>query len=137
MSDFNPGPGWRDIGKQQIPEGAESIVHMTGPNQWQAWVREETVPPLPNGEGYYVIQVTESEEPALWGQVLFGEGELGYWANSKHTLGPGAARLRIKAFEVLSEPRAVTAKAVLNRVRDYTDAAKAARKLEREFGVEP
>jgi hypothetical protein len=117
MSDFNPGPGWREVDPTET-SGREVVSHFpVGAKAGRYWVREAPVPPLPTAP-YTVISVTESTDPDLRGQVLTFDGA-GYWSNSGHTLGPASMARRVQAFEVLSEPRATTAKAVLDRISAF------------------
>jgi hypothetical protein len=121
MSDFDPGEGWRSIGKNLIPEGAESIVHATGPTEWTAWVREDPKPPLPTAR-YTVILVNWKDEsdtsPVL---IRLGSPTRPQWLTDAGEIVGNAdwVERHITGFEILSEPRAVTAKALLEEVREY------------------
>ena len=115
MSDFNPGPGWVAVEPADMvaPEsGVEEVLHLIPGKQVQRFVREAPVPPLPTAP-YTVIRVTWKPLDAMRTYVFVLLD--GFWRN-KHgeVLDPAG----VDSFEVLSEPRATTAKAVLEYIRD-------------------
>lgn len=143
MSDtFNPGPGWVERpGMNYAPEGVETIAWSDGKTV-RRFVREAPAAPLPTEPGYYVAP------PPSYGDTVVVEllhSPAGQWvdAGDRQYLTP--EDVRELGPLVRLEPRAVTARAVLDRVRDtsliqFAVAANPANAAEydaiaREFGV--
>jgi hypothetical protein len=113
MNDYDPGPGWREVDTSASSAEDHTLrLVERGGRILQAWVREESVSPLPT-EPYTVIRVT-SDIDELKGDYALGLDRR-WWSLGRgiyiEYFGPG-----LTAFEVLAEPRAVTAKAVLDRI---------------------
>lgn len=125
---FDPGPGWRPLADDEIlDEHAESLTWGNAYSRL-AWTREAPVPPLPTAP-YTVIRVPSGQE---WWRDLRGN-----WRDLVN--GELVSFLGVTSFEVLSEPRAVTAKAALDRAAMSLEANGAIpdfRDVAREFGVE-
>ena len=141
MSDFNPGEGWREVrygaelsGHEHITWDSTGLADSTA----RIWVREEPVPPLPT-EPYTVIRVTWKDEVTrqLLEDDLMLDIDGMYWLDAGDEIAPEALTKRIAGFEVLSEPRAVTAKAVLDRIASEPWAREVdLTKWRCEFGVQ-
>jgi hypothetical protein len=142
MSDFDPGPGWREVTEREwlsTPIDADHL-ELASNGKIRHWVREVPVPALPTAP-YTVIRVTwrddqrDPDEYAL--MVGTGTGKWAYLLTDAGTFSSDVLATLITSFEVLSEPRAVTAKAVLDHiwnenggpVNGYVDLAK-------HYGVE-
>lgn len=133
MSGFDPGPGWREVTDSEYRHslGQPRLLSTDG-SQGQGtryWVREAPVPPLPTAP-YTVIRVTWKDTGDQERLVLSDSGT--WWG----PLMADGLRERITSFEVLSEPRAVTAKAVIDRVSEMWTGDERIWDVAREFGVE-
>lgn len=143
MSDFNPGPGWT-LGVTGPDSaggpGLEYVEHVMADGSYERWFREEPVPQLPT-EAYTVIWAEWSRKEAearqhsayliliagIWYEPHFGRD----W-KPRHLLR------HIDSFRVESEPRAVTANAVLDRIADYDKPGTVGVRFSvaRDFGVD-
>lgn len=136
MTGFDPGEGWREVHVEEATCGKRTVREFDEEGMTEhVWVREVLVPPLPT-EPYTVIR-------AHWNDPAFGDvmwlAQDGTWrygnGDRVHTADPAEG---MSGFEVLSEPRAVTAKAVLDRVRQFQERGLVGSDLDaiaREFGV--
>ena len=113
MSDtFDPGPGWRKTDgfeADNVKSGPDPrVVEFWDGRGWTYWVREVPVPLLPT-QPYTVIRVTWDDGAETTEDLILSEDD--GWVNlaNDHPLALGP----MISFEILSEPRAVTAKAVL------------------------
>lgn len=131
MNAWTPGPGWREVsGTAQTPD---LVQYMDG-LPIRLWVRESPVPPLPT-EPYTVIRPEWKNGP-LDSDKLWVLDEEGLWGAAGWD--PSVLADCITGFVVLAEPRAVTAKAVIDRAREhflYDDARRYLSNLATEFGV--
>lgn len=143
MNDWTPGEGWREVDvngeeAQYVVYGLAEYDQDTGAIK-RAWVREEPVPPLPTVP-YTVIRVQQKNEAAPAVLTLADDG---YWyLLEPHTVRHSARELSriVDSFEVLAEPRAVTAKALLAEARAYVFQALAEdisfEHIAKRYGVE-
>jgi hypothetical protein len=143
MNDFDPGKGW--VNQQfhslddEVPRGTVAFREEDG--SWSYWVREAPMPPLPTAP-YTVIRVTWRRDFPLPGGVGPTSDRvldsIGNWQpiTPGGTYRPASLQRDITGFEVLSEPRAVTAKAVLDEVAGWIETTEAYDEVAREFGVE-
>jgi hypothetical protein len=112
MSDFNPGPGWRDATSSELPSGVPQIVEYNADGiVVRCWLHEAPVPPLPTAP-YTVIRVTWRSTGGVEVLIL---NERMKW-RTLDGIHAQAIEEDATSFEVLSEPRATTAKAVLDRI---------------------
>ena len=127
MSGFDPGPGWREvIGTQATP--APCVSYSDG-QVVRRWVREAPVPPLPT-EPYTVIRAALPNGTS----DVFIRNELGWYLLGE--MEAPVHPLNFTAFEVLSEPRAVIAKAVLDRCEELAGyPVSIVQTVRREFGA--
>lgn len=104
MSDFDPGAGWRAWQPGTLlPE--EHVVYRRAGFPDRFWVRDVPVPPLPTEPGWYA-------NTKHFGALYLRKD--GYWLTaSGSTVRPENIHDRNL---VLMEPRAVTARAVLDRI---------------------
>lgn len=111
MSDFNPGPGWREVDRDDWYNASqETLALEKGKHDPAAkyWVHEQPVPPLPT-EPYTVIRVTwDPGHEGDWPSVL-ALGVDREWAWST-VGGTGFIDVHdlpkwITGFEVLAAPR--------------------------------
>jgi hypothetical protein len=136
MSDFNPGPEWVAVDIRDENTAVYELAQYGDDGQLVgAWVREA---PLPT-EPYTFILVTWKDGGHSVLTLVDGE----WCANANITKGhtPHQLAKQITGFEVLSEPRAVTAKAVLDRLFEAMQGngmvpGRALTEASREFGVE-
>lgn len=137
MSDYiDTREGWREgrADKAIYPY----LVQFNSEGIGRYWVREEPVPPLPT-EPYTVIYTTGAKGYSDWALVRRVSED---WAElAKGSVFTDEQLLRcITGFEVLSEPRAVTAKTVIDYIRMdenvYDIDEEALTRASREFGVE-
>jgi len=117
MNAFDPGEGWREVRSTDALQGRDQLVLY--PNGGRTadrryWVREDLMPPLPTVP-YTVIRVTWKDGQPAKEYALIG----GRWG----VMRPDELAEQMAGFEVLSEPRAVTAKALLAELEDYFDGA--------------
>ncbi len=130
---FDPGPGWDDVTDTIEWESAELVqCEPDGGEPIRWWNPSDRRPPLPT-EPFTVILVTPGDD--VWLRTFGGGWAAVGLTNIRGPLDPA----RVTSFEILSEPRAVTAKAVLDRVReerpDLTGTMRVVEELAREFGV--
>jgi hypothetical protein len=61
VSDFDPGPGWREMPRGTYAEQDDdtTLVLMAKGQPSRRWVREAPTPPLPTRPGYYIAQNPE------------------------------------------------------------------------------
>jgi hypothetical protein len=114
VSDFDPGPGWVEVSPTEATANREYVKHNTA-DTVQVWVREVPVPALPTAP-YTVVRIEQRNDAR---PAVLTLAEDGYWylvesTATRHSTATLAGL--IAGFEVLAEPRAVTAKAVLDRV---------------------
>jgi hypothetical protein len=130
--------GWREINVRGEEASIYAVYQLaeydkeTG-NLKRAWVRESPVPPLPT-EPYTVVRVTRcDEEPTLVGAVLHLDPK----DDRYPWVGEGDAwpADTIQGFEVLSEPRTVTAMAMSTWFRDEYGSTVVADVIARVFGA--
>lgn len=118
MSDYiDTREGWRQI--TGAPAGDEDeIRYRDRDGNVRYWVREEPVPPLPI---WAVVQYGGGvdDPPTTWVHTPMGWLQ---WTD-QGWFSPAPEWSPPPGFEVLSEPRNVTAKAVLAEVSDYFDGA--------------
>jgi hypothetical protein len=112
MSDFNPGPGWRQVDKFPGYDH-EHVAAVTPQGKSLYWVREPPVPPLPTAP-YTVIRAWWGTD--TWSALTLAED--GAWLSARGNAYNDDELAQMVRFEVLSEPRAVTAKAVLDAIRE-------------------
>lgn len=139
MSAFEPGPGWRELADDEVPNPwLREIVawYADGQNIKRRWVSEVPVPPLPTVP-YTVIRVTWHQADVPYELILRDEDRGWYFVGTEDHLQPETLAAKITGFEIVSEPRAVTAKAVLDFV-DLTDGLSGGtyRAAAAEFGVD-
>jgi hypothetical protein len=125
---FDPGPGWKLADAKEQQNGEELVLFDDNGRRKRVWVREVPVPPLPTEPGYYqaadgsVYRLDTTDEEPVWDDT-FGNPQ------------DDAELHRLLPFERL-EPRATTAKTVLNRVEDMNRlSADDLSLLQREFKV--
>lgn len=148
MSDFDPGPGWRELppdGQMDETLDGRDLLSMGiygGGSIHRWWARESPVPPLPT-EPYTVIRVTWRDPEYLTGSHIYTLSSDRYWCpQNRHAEAerPDGLAALITGWEPLAEPRKVTAEAVLDRLPhlDATGAqlAEWAENIAREFGGE-
>lgn len=138
MSDFQPGEGWREIDVNTRHTGKDMIAfYPRGEQENRAWVREDPVPPLPTAP-YTVIRPNfkDQELTTGWPEAMLLGSDGNWRASGWFRTAPNLAR-EITGFEVLAEPLAVTAKAVLDRIASEPWAREVdLSKWRSEFGVE-
>lgn len=112
MSSYNPGPGWRAADQQD--DVRDCIAYWDSVTRtWSRWVREALVPALPTSP-HTVIR-------AHWGADLRTDlwwTAEGNWVSPLGSTYDEADMAQLVRFEVLSEPRAVTAKALPDRINN-------------------
>lgn len=126
MSDtFNPGPDWVKVPDQaSTVEYDEILLHYIGTVRTK-WGRKPKMPPLPVEPGYYV-----DEDGCAWRLDTDGEWDDTFGNPLDEFTEPTVPLTRY-------EPRAVTAKAVLEKVRWNTDVSHdTLEPIAREFGVD-
>lgn len=141
MNDFDPGEGWMNVQLDpSVPLGAAApgtVAFREDDGSWSYWVRPDLELPT---EPHTVIRVAWALDMGHSDLVLAGTSHK--WVNWISGIGfdPNVLSRRIIGFEVLSEPRAVTAKAVLDRVRsrehEFVKDTRVLDGIAREFGVE-
>lgn len=141
MNGFDPGPGWvrgEDPEIVAAESGLEEVLHLVPGKRVERFVRRARVRPLPTA-AYTVIRVTWSpnygrQKPT---SILVKQDEHG-WYGDGYAGTPEVLSKDIVSFEVLSQPRAVTAKAILDRVRlDGHDHRPILNQIAQEFDVKP
>ncbi|MET0590549.1 MAG: hypothetical protein ABWZ77_05175 [Naasia sp.] len=136
MSDtFDPGPGWREV--ERVPTSVEDVASARIGGVWHYFAREAPVP-LPTEPGYYL-----TTEPDYGGGPVVVEllnSPAGQWVDAGDRQYLNADQVRDMLPLVRLEPRAVTAKAVLDRFYrawlDDDDVTEAIDIVQREFGVD-
>lgn len=138
MTAFNPGDGWELGVTGPSRSGEEYIEHVVG-GEYRRWFRTHPVPALPT-EPYTVIRVEWKRGcRAGMGDVLTKMPNIDRWVDwGGQTTNDVTGRLT--RFEVLAEPRAVTAKAVLDAVREHDNEGlstfrRSLDRIARDFGV--
>lgn len=112
MSDFNPGPGWVDVtdDPHEIKPSDDHIVsRIDGVTHY--FKREAPMPPLPTAT-WTTIRVIWRDSDNVG--AIYHRTPQGKWGPYEED----DLFANITSFEVLSEPRATTAKAVLEYIRD-------------------
>lgn len=126
MNDVDPGEGWREVGRDEwrrMNPGRGLLLTEEDGDRY--WVREEPVPPLPTEPGYYV-----DTDGCAW--RLDTEGA---WDD---TFGNPMDEGQVQPPLTRYEPRAVTAKAVLDRYEELAPEIGdwgARVQIARDFGV--
>jgi len=133
VNEFEPGEGWREITFAEGCEGGREIISYRhpgpGPSSYTYWVREDPVRPLPT-EPYTVIRAALPNGTS----DVFIRNELGWYLLGE--MEAPVHPLNFTAFEVLSEPRAVIAKAVLDRCEELAGyPVSIVQTVRREFGA--
>lgn len=142
MSDFTPGEGWREMNADERYEGPRRDQLMwtgTAVGDVRYFVREEPMPPLPTADGT-VIDVVWSDHgrERTYNRLTLASNR--WWPITNGDWhGPHFLVERIRSFEVVSEPRGVTAKAVIARVREreraFVQDTRVLGEIADEFGV--
>ena len=131
MSDFNPGEGWRLTSDYEEYRNAEDSIRLdeTGAGP-RFWVRESPVPPLPTAVNSAIRAYWGSElQTDLW-LTDFG------WVSRLGSVYREADMAQLVRYKVLSEPRGVTAKAVIEYIRDTVGDDYFGTVISDHFGVE-
>jgi hypothetical protein len=131
MSGFEPGPGWREVDPEDAGHIDLAAMDPETGRVARAWVRAEPTPSLPTAPGYYVgvtggvYRLDVGDDEPVWDDT-FGNPQ---------DVEDLTRELPLDRLE----PRAVTAKAVLDRVRYWTGQLGGSQALievvAREFGV--
>lgn len=137
---FNPGPGWIQVTEgEYISQGTGHgpRLNMEDGGLGRFWVREPPAPPLPTEPGYYAAQQPSYGETVVVELLRMPAGQ---WVDAGDRNYLDAAAVAAMGPLVRLEPRAVTAKAVLDRVReerpDLTGTMRVVELLACEFGVQ-
>lgn len=140
MNDLNPGAGWRKAGEREIGPDDDYIavsMRQRGQVRHDYYVPDDPVPLLPSEPGYYV-----PERPNYGGGAVVVEllhSPTGQWVDAGDRQYLVEADVVELGTLVRLEPRAITAKAVLERVRENGFGVPGAGgiydKLALEFGV--
>lgn len=130
---FEPGPGWREIALEERPTYGV-LVEWIEKVATRAWVRKAPMPPLPT-EDWTVIQGVWRDS-ILHEQFYLAGGQWWSMPNQGKGYDPRHLADALQSFEVLPEPGAITAKAVLDRVWRYVGDYEWLDNLRREYGAE-
>jgi hypothetical protein len=143
MSDYiDTREGFKEVDPESVGRHDLLMVDPETGRIARAWVREQPAPPLPEIP-YTVIRVMWADPEDDSNDVFALQRTL--WVSADCSIDAVQLRLTITNFEVLSEPRAVTAKAVLGRLLSRFEAegmpfgANGVEAIEltgRDFGVE-